>query len=73
MNSQTVVFFICIISIIWFSSCNKQPLVIQEHILTPMYDKQVSIDSLLLKTKIAVDTVPSYSKDSLRSYGLKVR
>ncbi|MHC5354090.1 hypothetical protein ACYSNX_07920 [Myroides sp. LJL115] len=46
-------------------SCKQPPVELEQHILTPMFDKQVSIDSLLLQTKTIIDASSARQTDTI--------
>ncbi|MHC5309236.1 hypothetical protein ACYSNM_04050 [Myroides sp. LJL116] len=46
-------------------SCKQPPVELEQHILTPMFDKQVSIDSLLLQTKTIIDASSTSETDTI--------
>ncbi|MHC5201632.1 hypothetical protein [Myroides sp. LJL119] len=73
MSSKIIVFIGSVLFVLSISSCKKDPVVLQEHILTPMFDKKVCIDSLLIQTRIAVDSTAVYKKDSLPVFSILIK
>lgn len=65
MKIRFKIVFLSVVFGIITLSCKKSSFEIEQHILNPMFDKQVSIDSLLLQTKTIIDASSTNGNDSI--------